>query len=177
MINLKKTLTVFLQTLLFVMIAGHSWAAGDSLDAQVKNLQAEVSALERDIDVLEKNLLFPPLTRVEVYLSLDGRSDFMLKSVTLKLDDTEKSFHIYTKQDIAALHMGGKQQLWEGNVALGQHRLTATFKGTNKKGESIEKTAALGFEKKLAGRSMELVISATNDSNQPVFSVKDWGEK
>lgn len=173
--NMKSCLAAIFQILALALLSSWGFAA-DGLDQQVKELSAEISALERDVDVLEKNLLFPPLTRVEVYLSLDGRADFTITSATLSLDDQEKSFHIYTAEDVAALHLGGKQHLWEGNVALGKHNLSAVVQGKNAKGQVIEKQAVFQFEKTLAGRSLELAVSVSKDSDSPVLSVKDWGE-
>ena len=172
---MKSSLAVIFQILALVLFSSWGFAA-DNLDQQVKELSAEISALERDVDVLEKNLLFPPLTRVEVYLSLDSRADFTITSAIVHLDDQEKSFHIYTAEDVAALHLGGKQHLWEGNVALGKHGLTAVVQGKNAKGQIVEKQAVLQFEKTLAGRSLELAVEASKDSDTPVLSVKDWGE-
>ena len=67
----------------------------ESLEQDIDNLGAEVDGIARDIALLERELLFPPLTRVQFYLSVNKDVQFTLQSLTLLLDGEEKSFHIY----------------------------------------------------------------------------------
>ena len=149
----------------------------NQLDVDVQVLRSEESALERDIDLLERELLFPSLTRVEVYLSLDDNLLYTLRSLTIAIDDAERHFYTYTQKDLAALRLGGLQSFWKGNVALGYHRILARFKGLNAKGRSVEHQAELTFVKKAAGKVLELMIAMGNNKRQAVFAIKDRGEK
>lgn len=144
------------------------------VNQQMNQLNTTMAALERDISKLEENLLFPPVTRTKVFLSLAADADFTLRSVSLRLDKREQSFHVYTQQEVDALRLGGIQSLWEGNVALGERHLLATFEGVNRRGENVKGEAALAFEKTLEGRALELQILG---GKQTQFNVKDWGAK
>ena len=148
-----------------------------NLEEDVNTLGAEVDDLARDISLLEKELLFPPLTRVQVYISLTADAQFTPRSLVLMIDGDEKSFHIYSDSDVAALRLGGLQRFWEGNVAMGEHQLTAIVKGVDKKDRVIEEELQFNFEKKNSGHSLEIRITAEPSSKKPSFSVKDWGEK
>ena len=146
------------------------------LEADVNSLSAEVDDLARDISLLERELLFPPLTRLQVYVSLAADVQFTPRSMVLLIDAEEKSFHIYSESDTAALRLGGLQRFWEGNIAMGKHKLSATIKGVDKKDRAVEETVQFNFNKKNSGHSIEIRITAESDSKQPSFSVKDWGE-
>lgn len=174
---MKKICKIFTRALplvLFFVFSAFSYA---DLDERISKLQADVDSIEQDISSLEKNLLFPPLTRVEVYLALDPTADYTLRSVTVSIDGQEKSFHIYSDSDLAALRLGGLQHFWEGNVALGKHEISARFKGVDAKGKLLEGRAKLNFEKTLTGHSFELKVSKSANGKETVFSIRDWGNK
>lgn len=172
-----KIRKLFARMLPMALLMAFSTLIHADLDQRISKLQADVDSIEQDISSLEKNLLFPPLTRVEVYLSLEPSVDFTLRTVTLSIDGQEKSYHIYSDSDLAALRLGGLQQVWEGNVALGGHEISAMFKGEDRKGNPVKGKADLKFEKTLTGHSFELKVDKSADGKVPVFSVKDWGDK
>ncbi len=145
-----------------------------AIEKEVNALRSEATDLERDIGLLEKDLLFPPLTRVEVFLSIAPELNFSLKNIALSLDDDEKSFHVYTAQDITALQMGGVQQFWEGNVALGQHEIIVDFMGVDVSGQRLRGSVSKKFEKTRDGLSFEIQVSADSDATVPKLTVKTW---
>ncbi len=182
--NYKKMKTVsVLQiiTLCFGMFIGSVFAestqTSSQLEKDVDALKAEASELERDIGLLEKDLLFPPLTRVEVFVSVDPSLEFTLQHIALEIDGDEKSFHLYTANDITALQMGGLQHFWEGNVALGQHDMIVEFKGKNAKGISVKQTLEHKFEKGKKGATFELQVMQGANSKTPKFSIKAWDKR
>ena len=148
----------------------------EELSVDIDNLGSEVDSLARDISLLEKELLFPPLTRLSFYVSLSVDAQFLIQTITLLIDGGEESYHIYSESDIAALRIGGVQRLWEGNVAMGQHKLSVNIKGMDKQKRLIEKVIPFTFEKKNGGHSIELEIVAEPESKQTAFSMRDWGE-
>ena len=76
-----------------------------SLDTRVQDLKAELIRLNRDLLVLEEELLFPAGTQVAVFVSMDVGKLFELESVQIKLDDKVVSQHLYTAQEVQALHL------------------------------------------------------------------------
>lgn len=168
-------------SLCFVLLFHASVSANETseaeLDQKVELLRSEASNIERDLGLLEKELLFPPLTRVEFYLSIQPDLDFSLRSVALELDGEEKSFHIYSQDDMTALQLGGLQHFWEGNVALGKHRIVATFKGSDTKGNMVKQSITHEFEKTTAGAAFELQVVQGKNLKTPDFVVKSWGKR
>lgn len=177
--SIRRLFVRFFQMSLLLLCGAVVYAesSNNDINAQVILLQENVDALERDISALEKDLLFPPLTRVNVYLSHSADINFTLRSLTLSLNGKEKSFHIYSESDINALRLGGLQQFWEGNVALGTHTLEARIEGLSRKGKPLKQFAKLTFEKKLSGKTFELHVSAAEKKNKaPTLRIKEWSE-
>ncbi len=145
------------------------------LDQQLDGLSIAIDDIEKDISDLKKDILFPPVTRLTVYVSVAPDVLFDLHSLTLLVDGKEKSFHIYSERDIAALRLGGMQKLYEGNVTLGFHDVKAVFKGKTKKEKPASHAVDLTFEKKLEGHVLNLAVKASSDSKAPQFLALDLG--
>lgn len=165
-------LTSFCLSVLF--LSALSLSSFAEVEKQMQELNSAMNALEKDISELEESLLFPPVTRVKVFLSLANDTDFILHSVSLRIDNREQSYHIYSSAELDALRLGGIQSLWEGNVALGERRLLARVVGEDRRGEKVSYEATLDFEKTLQGRALELQILG---GKKVQFSVQDWGAK
>ena len=144
------------------------------LDSEISRLNDDVETLERDIALLEQDLLFPPLTRLQVYVSVATDTFFDLSSVALFVEGEEKSYHIYTEKEIAALRLGGIQRLWEGNVALGNREVVMEFVGTDEQQQKVVKSLSTEFEKTLQGHALEFSIANKPGSQSPQFSAKNW---
>ena len=177
MVLFNRIMVIWFAMLISPSFAEDAQSPSAQLDREVDLLKAEATELERDIGLLEKDLLFPPLTRVEVFVSLDPALDFTLQHIALEIDGDEKSFHLYNANDVSALQMGGLQHFWEGNVALGQHKMLVEFKGKSAKGEVVKQSVQYDFEKGKAGATFELQVMAGEDSKTPKFAIKAWDKR
>lgn len=169
--TIQSFVSLCLSVLFLCTLAMPSFA---DVGKQMQDLNAAMNALEKDISALEENLLFPPMTRVKIFLSLANDADFSLRSVRLRIDNREQTYHVYTEAELDALRLGGIQSLWEGNVALGNRRVIAQVEGVNRRNEKVVYDATTSFEKTLEGRALELQISG---GNRVQFNVRDWGVK
>jgi hypothetical protein len=149
-----------------------------ALDAKVQALKAEVIALNRDLLVLEEELLFPAGTQVALFLSMDVGKLFDLESVQIKLNDKLVTNYLYTPLEVQALHRGGVQRVFVGNLRSGKHVITAFFTGKGPKtGEfqrDYKRGTTLEFEKGTEPRYIELQIRDQQSKQQPEFEVKVW---
>jgi hypothetical protein len=145
-----------------------------SLDAQIQSLKQDVLALNRELFILEEELLYPANTQVAVFLSLDIGKFFKLDSVQLKIDDKVVSNYLYTPREVAALHQGGVQRLYMGNLKAGEHELVAFFTGEGPNGREYRRGASHVLTKSLGARFVELKIVDNESSEQPDFSIKEW---
>jgi hypothetical protein len=163
---------------LFFICATTAAAADDvqsvSLDTEVQTLKNAVLDLNRELFMLEEELLFPANTQVAVFVSMDVGEFFALDSVQLELDGKSVSNYLYTEREVTALHRGGVQQLFTGNLKTGQHELVAIFTGVGPHGRDYRRGATLKFDKQIGAKFVELKISDQVSKRQPEFYVREW---
>jgi len=145
-----------------------------SVDQDAQALKKQLIELNRDLFRLEEELLYPASTQVAVFLSVDVGTFFALDAVTLKLDDKEVANYLYTEREVQALHRGGVQKLFLGNLKAGEHEIVATFTGQGPHERDYRRGTTLRFEKTLGAKYLELRISDREASLQPEFVVRQW---
>jgi hypothetical protein len=145
-----------------------------SLDQEVQSLKQEVLTLNRDLFLLEEELLYPSSTQLAVFLSLDVGEFFSLDSVQLKVDDKVVTNYLYTEREVHALHRGGVQRLYMGNVKSGEHELVAIFTGKGPNGRDYRRGASHIVTKNLGPSFVELKIVDLESKEQPDFEIKEW---
>ncbi|HKW38894.1 MAG TPA: AraC family transcriptional regulator [Burkholderiales bacterium] len=144
------------------------------LDTRIQSLKQEAMEINRDLLVLEEELLFPASTQVAVFVSVDVGALFDLDSVELKLDDSVVSNYLYTERELRALHRGGVQRLYMGNLKTGKHELVAVFTGKGPRWRDYRRGATLKFDKGTDPKYIELQIRDDTRGQQPEFKVKEW---
>jgi hypothetical protein len=145
-----------------------------SVDQDVQSLKKQLIDLNRDLFKLEEELLYPASTQVAVFLSVDVGTFFGLDSVQLKLDDKDVTEYLYTEREVKALHRGGVQRLYLGNLKAGQHELIAYFTGKGPHERDYRRGTTLKFDKAIGAKYIELKISDRAASLQPEFVVREW---
>lgn len=145
-----------------------------TLDARIQDVKGDVIRLNRDLLVLEEELLFPANTQVALFVSMDVGKLFSLESVQVKLDDKVVGNHLYTPLEVQALHRGGVQRLYLGNLRTGDHELVAFFTGQGPRDRDYKRGATVKFEKGTEPKYIELQIKDSDGKLQPEFAVKVW---
>jgi len=146
----------------------------DSLDTEVQELKSVVLDLNRDLFLLEEELLYPANTQVAVFVSMDVGEFFALDSVQVKLDGKPVSNYLYTPREAEALHRGGVQRLYLGNLKTGDHEMVAIFTGRGPHGRDYRRGATLNIEKGIGAKFVELQISDKERKQQPEFLIREW---
>ena len=149
-------------------------AAATGLDSRIQDVKGDVIRLNRDLMVLEEELLFPANTQVALFVSMDVGKLFSLDSVQLTLDDKVVSNYLYTPLEVQALHRGGVQRMFVGNLKAGEHTLTAFFTGKGPHDRDYKRGATLKFDKETGAKYIELQIKDSAGKLQPEFDVKVW---
>jgi len=145
-----------------------------NLDERIQDVKGDVIQLNRDLLVLEEELLFPASTQVAVFVSVDVGKLFDLGSVQVKLDDKEVANYLYTPAEIVALHRGGVQRIYLGNLRAGPHELVAFFTGKGPHDRDYRRGTTLKFDKTTDPKYIELQIKDSTGALQPEFAVKVW---
>ena len=144
------------------------------LDTRIQDLKGDVIRLNRDLLVLEEDLLFPASTQVALFVSMDVGRLFALDSVQVSLDDKVVANYLYTPLEVEALHRGGVQRLYLGNLRAGEHTLVAFFTGKGPHERDYKRGATLKIEKGSDPKYIELRIRDSTQKLQPEFDVKVW---
>ena len=139
------------------------------LDEEMEQVKKDLVKLKRDLVILEEDLLFPASSQVSVFLSMDVGELFQLDAVTLKLNGKEVQHHLYTEKQVDALHRGGVQKLFVGNVKQGENRVTAFFTGRGPNDRDFRRATTVEFEKGFEPTFIELSISDETADYQPDF--------
>ena len=145
-----------------------------SLDDRVQATKADVIRLNRDLLVLEEELLFPANTQVAVFVSMDVGLLFDLDSVQIKLDDKVVSTYLYTPLEVQALHRGGVQRVYLGDLRAGSHEIVAFFTGKGPHDRDYKRATTIRFDKSTEPKYIELQIKDVQQKLQPEFDVKVW---
>lgn len=145
-----------------------------SLEDRIQDAKSDVIRLNRDLLVLEEELLFPASTQVAIFVSMDVGKLFMLDSVRVKLDDKDVAAYLYTPLEVQALHRGGVQRLYVGNLRAGTHELVAFFTGQGPHDRDYKRGATIKIEKGTDPKYIELQIKDSTGKLQPEFEVKVW---
>ena len=144
------------------------------LDTRIQDTKADVIQLNRDLLVLEEELLFPANTQIALFVSMDVGKMFDLDSVQVKLDDKLVANYLYTPLEVQALHRGGVQRVFLGNLKTGPHELVAFFTGKGPHDRDYKRGATLKFDKGTEAKYIELRIRDSSGRLQPEFDVKTW---
>jgi hypothetical protein len=144
------------------------------LDQRVQDLKADVIRLNRDLLVLEEELLFPASTQVALFVSMDVGRLFELDSVQIKLDDKLVANYLYTPAEVQALHRGGVQRVYLGNLKSGSHEIVAFFTGRGPHERDYKRGATVKFDKGVGPGYVELRIRDSAGKLQPEFDLKVW---
>ena len=151
-----------------------SAAVPSTLDARIQEVKGDVIRLIRDLLVLEEELLFPANTQVALFVSMDVGKLFQLESVQIKLDDKLVTNYLYTPQEVLALHRGGVQRVYLGNLRAGAHELVAFFTGQGPHERDYKRGATVKFDKGTEPKYIELRIKDSTGKLQPEFDIKVW---
>jgi len=148
--------------------------AATSLDDRIQAAKSDVIRLNRDLLVLEEELLFPANTQVAVFVSMDVGLLFDLDSVQIRLDDKVVSTYLYTPLEVQALHRGGVQRVYLGNLRAGSHEIVAYFTGKGPHDRDYKRATTIKFDKTTEPKYIELQIKDVQQKLQPEFDVKVW---
>ena len=154
--------------------AAAAGAPAGGLDGRIQDVKGDVIKLNRDLLVLEEELLFPANTQVALFVSMDVGKLFSLDSVQIKLDDKLVANYLYTPLAVEALHRGGVQRVYLGNLKAGTHEIVAFFTGQGPHERDYKRATTVKFDKDTDPKYIELQIKDSTAKLQPEFEVKVW---
>jgi len=137
------------------------------LDEQVQEIKTDVLAISAELNQLEEKLIYPSDTQLAFFVSVNNGSKFEPDAIKIRLDDKDVAHYIYSYKEVEAMHKGGIQRVFVGNVRTGQHKLEITMIG--KDGGSRSKDSANHvFTKQVGPQIVEIKLSGSG------ISFSDW---
>ena len=143
------------------------------LDEQVQEIKSDVLGISTELNLLEEKLLYPSNTQVSLFVSMSAGDDFRLDSVEIELDGKAVAHHIYSFKELEALHAGGMQRIYTGNIRSGAHQLKAGFAGKTSTGSDYRTTESYTFNKDVAPGLVEINVAGPGFRSNSI-EFKDW---
>ena len=143
-----------------------------SLDEQVQEIKSEVLSIAAELDVLEERLLFPSNTQVAIFVALADGEKFRLDAVQLGINDKLAAHHIYSFKELDALHNGGVQRIYMGNLPTGTHDLEVSVLGKLPSGKDVRLVERFTFIKSVAPSLLGITLAP--DSGKAPIALQDW---
>ena len=144
-----------------------------SLDEQVQEIKSDVLSIAAELSLLEERLLFPSSSQVAVFVSLADEPGFRLDAVQIHLDGELAAHHIYSFKELDALHSGGVQRIFTGNVGAGEHQLEVTVIGKLDSGKDYQHTERFTFDKDVDPRLLGIALAGPG-TGEPAIALQDW---
>ena len=141
------------------------------LDEQVQEIKSDVLDIAQELSRLEEKLLYPSGTQVAVFVELAPGDTMRLDAVRLSIDGKLVAQSIYSFKELEALHKGGVQRLYVGNVSTGDHQIEALIEG--KAGDAdFSRTQQFTFNKQVKPKMVGLKLSGPSSATP--ITLEEW---
>lgn len=144
-----------------------------SLDGQVQEIKSDVLGIASELDNLEERLLYPSNTEVSVFVSIADGEDFRLDAVQIEINGQLATHHIYSFQELEALHKGGVQRAYTGNIMTGDNEMRVTMMGKLANGKDFSETDSYSFYKGVKPKTLGITLAGPG-LGKDVIQFGDW---
>jgi hypothetical protein len=143
------------------------------LDEQVQEVKSDVLSIAAELNQLEEKLLYPSGTQVAIFIALAKGDQMRLDAVRLEIDGQLVAHYIYSSKELEALHKGGVQRIYVGNVTTGDHQLNVLVDGKLKTGADFSRTEHFTFHKEVKPKFVELTMAGPDAGKTPI-TLGEW---
>jgi hypothetical protein len=147
------------------------------LDEQIQEVKSDVLRIAAELNQLEEKLLYPSGTQVAIFVAMakgDTKGDKLrLDAVRLQIDGQLVAHYIYSFKELEALHKGGVQRIYVGNVTTGDHQLEVLVDGKLESGEDFSRTEKFAFHKDVKPKLVELTLAGPGAGKTPI-TLGEW---
>lgn len=143
------------------------------LDEQVQEVKSDVLSIAAELSQLEEKLLYPSGTQVAVFIALAKEDRMRLDAVQLRIDGQLVAHYIYSAKELEALHKGGVQRIYVGNVSTGDHKLDVLVDGELEGNKDFSQTNSFTFSKEVKPKLLELTLAGPDSGNTPI-AMGEW---
>lgn len=149
-------------------------AVETDIGVRVQELKRQVLNLNKDLVRFEEQVINPSQTQLSIFVSVDSGELFDLESIKFSVDDKLIASHLYSKEEVRALRMGGMQRVYLGHIEPGTHQMTAVITGQGPKQRFYKKVVSEPFTKTTRSHFLQLKVLDSAERQQPEFLVDQW---
>lgn len=143
------------------------------LDEQIQDIKSDSLRMAAELSQLEEKLLYPSGTQVAIFVELAQGDTMRLDAVRLQIDGQLVTHYIYSAKEVQALHKGGVQRIYVGNVTTGDHKLDVLVDGKLEGGVDFSRTGQFTFRKEVKPKLVGLTLAGPRSGNTPI-TLGDW---
>jgi len=143
------------------------------LDEQIQEIKSDALRMSAELSQLEEKLLYPSGTQVAIFVTLAKGDTMRLDAVRLQIDGQLVAHYIYSAKELQALHKGGVQRIYVGNVATGDHKLDVLVDGKLEGGADFSRTGEFTFRKEVKPKLVGLTVAGPRSGNTPI-ALGEW---
>ena len=143
------------------------------LDEQIQEIKSDALRMSAELSQLEEKLLYPSGTQVAIFVELAKGDTMRLDAVRLQIDGQLVAHYIYSAKELQALHKGGVQRIYVGNVATGDHKLDVLVDGKLEGGADFSRTGQFTFRKEVKPKLVGLTLAGPRSGNTPI-TLGEW---
>ncbi|MDJ0710666.1 MAG: hypothetical protein QNJ14_09760 [Woeseiaceae bacterium] len=144
-----------------------------SLDGQVQEIKSDVLNIASELTNLEERLLYPSNTQLSIFVAMADKEKFRLDAVKLEINGELATHHIYSFNELEALHKGGVQRAYTGNVTTGSHELLVTVIGKLENGKDFTSSETFAFAKGVKPATLGITLAAPGLGSDGI-QLGDW---
>lgn len=162
MSRLSRSLLLLVFTWSLVTTSSAQDISGDemrSLDGQVQEIKSDVLDIASELGNLEERLLYPSNTQIAVFVSMAENESFRLDALQVEINGELATHHIYSFQELEALHKGGVQRAYTGNIVTGEHELRVTMIGKLENGKDFSESGSFAFSKGVKPKTLGVTLA------------------
>jgi hypothetical protein len=143
------------------------------LDEQIQDIKSDSLRMAAELSQLEEKLLYPSGTQVAIFVEIVKGDTMRLDAVRLQIDGQLAAHYIYSAKELQALHKGGVQRIYVGNVTTGDHKLDVVVDGKLEGGADFSRTGQFTFRKEVKPKLVGLTLAGPSSGNTPI-KLGDW---
>jgi hypothetical protein len=143
------------------------------LDEQVQEIKSDVLSIAAELNRLEERLLYPSNTQIALFVALASGDLLRLDAVQIHIDGQLAAHYIYSAKELEALHKGGVQRVYAGNVSTGGHQLEVSVIGKLAGGKDYNETGRFTINKGVEPKLLGITIAAPG-SGRAAVDIGDW---
>ena len=143
------------------------------LDEQIQEIKSDSLRMSAELSQLEEKLLYPSGTQVAIFVELAKGDTMRLDAVRLQIDGQLVAHYIYSAKELQALHKGGVQRIYVGNVATGDHKLEVLVDGKLEGGTDFSRAGEFTFRKEVKPKLVGLTLAGPRSGNTPI-ALGEW---